>query len=418
MPESLASLMRQQLPAEAISLLQHATAVADRLGYALYLVGGTVRDLLLSIPTADLDLTVEGDGVRMARGLSDAVGGKVTARSPFGTARVLAGDFVVDVATARRERYPEPGALPVVIPSTLEEDLYRRDFTINAMAVALGGERWGELIDLNGGSTDLHARQMRILHSASFQDDPTRMVRALRYGHRLDFQIEAHTEFILRRDAAGLGLVGGPRRWKELQRLLDEPSPEGALLWAESLGLLPQLHHALHADRWLADTFAAARSMQQAGLTLSTVYLCILAFRMSSQEQAELIAEFQLPAAKSRALQDMGSVMEHAPRLSEPGTKPSMVVQALQGVSLAALQACSVATDQPILRETLQNYLKRWRNVRPLLAAKHVISMGVPIGPALGERLAALRAARLDGLSATVEQEETLVRSWLAAHGA
>ncbi|MBI2887672.1 MAG: CCA tRNA nucleotidyltransferase [Chloroflexi bacterium] len=415
MPENLRHLIQQRLSSHGLALLRQATEVAAGLRYPLVLVGGTVRDLLLNTPTLDLDLAVEGDGLNMAGALAASLGGRVSARSQFGTARVRAGDYTIDVATARRERYPEPGALPVVTPGPLEEDLARRDFTINAMAIDLSPDRWGELVDLYGGRADLDARRLRVLHHDSFRDDPTRMVRALRYACRLGFRLEAQTEFLLRRDAPYLGRISGARRGKELLRLLEEPQPEGALLLGQSLELLPQLHHTLHTDRWTAETMALARQDPPARAQLPTVCLCVLLFRVPAAHRQESIADLQLPAARARTLRDLATIQERLPEMEEPALLPSQAVALLDGLSLPALHACSVATDAPILQERLRRYLACWRKVQSLLSGDDLARMGLPVGPAIGRCLAFLREAQLDGRCNDREEEEALVRSWLAA---
>ena len=384
------------------------------LRYPLYLVGGAVRDVLLGTPAADLDLTVEGDGMRMAQALAQTVGGRVVARSQFGTARIRAGMQVADIATARRERYSRPGSLPVVAPGSLQEDLARRDFSIHAMAVALMPGSWGELVDPNGGRQDLEAGQIRVLHQGSFQDDPTRMIRAVRYAQRLGCALEPRTEELLRRDASYLRLVSGPRRWKELQRLLEEVEPEGALLWARRLGLMTQVHPALDADPGLSATFIAARQAAEGTTVPSVLYLCLMALRMSVRQRQEVIADFRPAAGVAKALGDLEQVQAALPQLALPHLKPSRAVQLVERASLSAIQAWSIAAESPVVRERLGDYLRRWRSLKPGLSSETIVRLGVPRGPLLGHCRAALRAARLDGLSASQEAETAFVRAWLA----
>ena len=188
----------------------------------VYLVGGAVRDLLLGQPVVDVDLAVEGDGPRTARELAARLDGDVSPHERFGTATVRAGTLAFDIAATRSETYPEPGALPVTEPAGLGEDLGRRDFAINAMAAALQGDELGHLHDPHGGSADLDARVVRVLHDRSFIDDPTRLLRAVRYEVRLDFKMDEPTEELAREAARrkALATVSGPRIRDELLDLL------------------------------------------------------------------------------------------------------------------------------------------------------------------------------------------------------
>jgi tRNA nucleotidyltransferase (CCA-adding enzyme) len=217
----------------------------------VYLVGGAVRDLLLGEPSFDLDVAVEGDGIAFARALADALGGRVIPHEKFGTAVVIAGDGTrVDVATARTEFYDAPAALPTVEQATIREDLYRRDFTINAMAVSLKGEDFGRLVDYFGGRRDLEAGIVRVLHNLSFIDDPTRIFRALRYETRYGFAMDAHTAGLARAtvDMNLVGELSTSRLRDELVALLSEADVAGAVRRMGELGVDRAVHPHLAAD--------------------------------------------------------------------------------------------------------------------------------------------------------------------------
>src|SRR3954453_22929974 len=228
----------------------------------VYLVGGTFRALRPGEPGFDVDLAVEGDGQAFARALAAELGGRATTHDAFGTAVVEYGDGEhADVVTARRERYESPAALPLVEPSTIEDDLFRRDFTINAMAVALTGESEGTLVDPYDGRSALEAKTIRVLHDGSFVDDPTRIFRALRYASRYGFELDEHTE-ALAREAIEAGLVGRLSRARlrdELILLLDESQAEGSLAALERIGLDRAIDPALAADEEARPPFRARR---------------------------------------------------------------------------------------------------------------------------------------------------------------
>ena len=181
------------LPKRLDPVFDAVTAVDGPYG-GVYLVGGTVRDILLGEPSFDVDIAVEGDAIAFAQSLAEALGGRMRAHDKFGTAVVLYGDDErIDVVTARTESYESPGALPTVAPGSIEDDLFRRDFTINAIAVSLRGDEKGRVVDPFAGRTDLEAGRIRVLHDRSFLDDPTRIFRAVRYENRYGFRMDEHT---------------------------------------------------------------------------------------------------------------------------------------------------------------------------------------------------------------------------------
>lgn len=399
--------MLEGLPPET----QHVLRVAASLGSPTFLVGGSVRDLLLGRQITDLDLVVEGDGPRLAEELAVALDGTVAAHSPFGTAQVRVKGHVVDVATARKERYPYPGALPVVTSATLAEDLHRRDFTVHTIACGLMPDNWGELVDPCGGRADIDARLLRVLHDRSFVEDPTRMIRAVRYGARLRFSLEQRTEELLHRDRLGLAAISGARRWKELRRLLEEDQPERGLLWADRLGLLQAIHPALSSDPWLAAAFIKARSLNRGALPV--LYFCLLAARLSPSDLSDLVHDLQAPASYSKPARDLLRLHDAAGRLASPSLRPGGAVTLLEEYSPYAIKAMALVTEDEPTRERLTAYLSRWSNLKPRLPAERLIELGVPSGPAMGECLARLRAARVNGETHSVEDEVALVRRWL-----
>src|SRR4030043_511001 len=211
MTENLSTQLEKYLPPPILALAKIAGREASELGLGLNLVGGVVRDLFLGRANFDFDLVVEGDAIELARKLAKDSQAKLTVHSRFGTAKITYPGFSLDLATARNETYSQPGALPTVKPGSLKDDLIRRDFSINAMALHLNPQRFGELIDLYKGKDDLEHRLIRILHPNSFIDDATRILRAIRYEQRLGFKLETETEKLLRRDVTMLDTISGDR---------------------------------------------------------------------------------------------------------------------------------------------------------------------------------------------------------------
>ncbi|MBI3997210.1 MAG: CCA tRNA nucleotidyltransferase [Candidatus Omnitrophica bacterium] len=216
------------VPDSVHPLLATVGHIARQLGMPAYAVGGCVRDWLLGIEkTTDLDVTVEGDGLAVARVAAATFNAAVTIHEQFGTATLAADALRLDIATCRKERYARPAAYPQVSPGTLADDLRRRDFTINAMAVEISPERFGALCDPYGGARHLRAKQLRILHPKSFLDDPSRILRGIRFVERFQLRWERATERALREAVAqgALGWLNAGRLHKELMRMTEEPHP-------------------------------------------------------------------------------------------------------------------------------------------------------------------------------------------------
>jgi tRNA nucleotidyltransferase (CCA-adding enzyme) len=338
-----------------------------------YVVGGAVRDALLGRGRGDLDLLVIGDAEELAAALSSH---PVASHDRFGTATVELGGHRIDVAGARTETYPEPGALPVVAAAdSVEADLARRDFTVNAIAVPVAG---GEPVDPHGGIADVEARLLRVLHRRSFADDPTRAIRAARYAARLGFALEPGTERLLR--AADLGAVSGERRGAELARLAAEPSgPAGLRLLAE-WGLV---------------------ELRPGGAELAAAVAELLGEEPWREEAPH--AEAVLVAALGPA----GREVELAATRPE---RPS------EGYELAAgRDPVELVLARALGAEWLDSYLREWRPVALEIDGRALLEAGVPEGPALGRALRAARAAVLDGEARG--REEQLAVALAAAQG-
>lgn len=410
---NLAKQLEARLPGDLFQLLRIASQLASARDWGLYLVGGVVRDLLLGRPNLDIDLVVEGDAVYLARELAGS-GGELTSHPAFSTAKVKWGNFAMDLAMARAETYARPGALPQVSPGNIVEDLFRRDFTINAMAIRLAPEPFGEAIDPYCGKADLEQGLVRILHPRSFIDDPTRMFRAVRYEQRLGFHLETETERLLRRDIAWLSQISGDRLRHELELILKEKTPERALARAGELGLLGALHPTLRADVWLSQKFQETRQ-EAGGFPDPDLYLALMVYSFTNEELEDFISRLNIPGQAARILRDALKTKERLPALSEPELPPSALYRQLEGLLPQAIQVCALASDNPLLRQRLILYIEKLRHIKPALNGEALIRLGVSPGPRLGELLRALQDARLDGKVRTADEEAALVRQWLAA---
>jgi len=411
-------------------LLRVAGKVGEGLGTPAYAVGGFVRDLLRGASAPDVDLVVEGDGVAFARRLVDEIGGTLLVHGAFGTAsieggRAPAGDGVdgialgrVDVASARRERYPTAGALPEVSPAALLEDLRRRDFSVNAMAIALGPDRFGHLLDPLGGRRDLHARRLRALRPLAFVEDPTRVFRAARYAARLDLRPDAMT-------TAGIGLavampdyaaLSGQRLWHEIELAAAEARArmvfELIVRWrAVSIWKIERV-----SPRFIGRTERLIRWARGAGVAVDPAELFVVALLIGRPTAAIHACLDRLAlAGELRARIEAALVPSRLARqLEARRLRPSEVDERLRSVPEPALLAAWLRAGARA-RGRIQWYLAQGRAVRPRLGGRDLVTLGVPRGPRIGQVLAMLRRARLDGALGSLAEERELVKEWLTS---
>ena len=405
---NLAAILETRLLPEQLRLLRDAGAAATGMGVGLYLVGGTVRDLLASRATVDLDLTAAGGPEDFPDLLAARLEGEVEARSQFGTAKLKAGGIEVDLAAARTESYAHPGALPTVAPGGIDRDLARRDFSINAMAISLGTETWGELKDPFQGRRDLDRGVVRVLHEGSFIDDATRMLRAARYAGRMGFRLEAETERLLKRDLAQLGGISGDRVRRELERFFAEERAVAILGAAQALGVLAAVHPALEIDAAAVhDRLAELKGR----LPLTGPWLlAVLVFSGDPSSRTAIITRLNLDSNWAGVVRDVGSVRDAMPLLGQATVRRSQVHAALRHLDPASIVGCAIAVEDVLVSERLELFLTELRRVRPLLGGNDVMALGVAEGPPVGKMLSRLLDARLDGLISTREDEERLVR--------
>ena len=407
---NLAREVRESIPEELLALVEEAGEVAGGYGEGLYLVGGVVRDILLGRPNLDLDLVLEGDAIELAGLLAEKYGGDSVVHRRFGTAKFRKGGFSIDLARARSETYERPGALPKVRPGSLMEDLARRDFTINAMAVHLDRDRFGELLDPYGGKEDLDNGLVRVLHPGSFIDDATRILRALRYEQRLGFHLEGETERLLRRGVNMMETVSGDRLRHEIELILKEECPERMLLRGEELGVLSGLHPSLRGDGWIAERFEMARKATTPDVGL---YLSLLLYRLNEEDVEGILSRLRIVGRVARAITDTIRLKSGLPSLEDRELLPSAIYRILEGYSPQAIWAAALASPSQVVSSNLIRYVNNLRYTRPLLDGKALKGLGVAEGPRIGEMMRALLEARLDGKVETREDEEALVRQLL-----
>ena len=408
MTDALIDKLHTQLTPEARSIFDAIIQYAARSNLRAFLVGGTVRDLLLDREGLDVDVTIEGDAIALAREVAASTGAKLKA-SEFGTATLKSGAFRLDLTTARAETYMKPGALPKVRPSTIHDDLLRRDFSINAVAVELTGPAPGKILDPTGGVADLRAGLVRVLHHRSFQDDATRIIRAVRYAARFNFRIEESTLDLLARDLSYLDKISGTRLRQEMSRVFAEKQPDRVIAQLHELGVLRAIHPGLNpSDKHIA----AFQSIHGADTTTPALAWALLASNAGESDIPSLISRLTLTRKQSDSVRAMPMARALAPRLNDD-LRPSELAKLLSPIPEPALLAYSLSSEPEATRH-IRDYLDRTRTVRPILRGDDVVELGVEQGPDIADVLAGLRAARLDGDVTTRDDEVQFVEAYLA----
>ena len=398
------------IPSEKQTLLSHIAAQAAALNMPCYVVGGFVRDLLLGTPVNDMDVIVEGDAIKLGNKLVDVYGGKLTPHFKFHTAIWHLPETwnlipdTVDLITARKESYDRPGALPSVAPATMGDDLHRRDFTINAMALRLDGEGLGEILDPLEGQTDLGRGTIRALNPKSFLDDPTRIFRAIRYEARYSFHIDASTlDQIDPESLKVLHSLSGERLRHELDLILDEDRSSVILLRAAGLGVLDAIHSKLpefnqeYADFHEVDA--------QLDFPVDRRTMGYMLWFMDLYEEDVILLANRLDFTNELTLSVWAAAQLKRSLVHLFGAKPSEWTYAMEKLPLHSIYAVYLVTRE----NSLLSYLSIWRHVRAHTTGDNLKKRGLPPGPRFGEILLKLRSAWLDGEVSSYDQEKELL---------
>jgi tRNA nucleotidyltransferase (CCA-adding enzyme) len=445
--QNLASRLKTVLPPARLALLTVIARAAYEQRDALYIVGGFVRDLLLERPSLDFDLVVEGDAISLGRMLEKKYGGRITSHARFGTAKWFITDIrntlvrdlrseeiiiqdrdfeqsdlpeFIDLISARTEFYTHPSALPTVQRGSIKLDLHRRDFTINTLALRLDGYHYGTLYDFWGGLNDLRQRLIRCLHSLSFVDDPTRMLRAIRFEQRFDFRIEERTLQLLIEALQLIARVSGDRIRHELDHILDEEQSVQMLARLDDLGLLSAIHPDLKWDDWIQSRIGflsgnglleisqdeQLQNYEPTELRRSLSYI-LWVIRLSPDKARRVLSRLKL---RRDLAKDALSACELWKELGTlVGLPPSIVTTYLEKHSILSIKAVYLATNDPQQRELLLAYENSWSKIMPSISGHDLRARGLPPGPAYRQILDGLRSAWLDGKINSLQEEAALL---------
>lgn len=446
------TMLAEKLPLAMWRMVLAVSAAADRLNMPLYFVGGLVRDLLLGLPPKDLDMVVEGDAIELVNQLKQQYGGDVHTHRRFGTAkwftttdiwqavmRANADDLTeiipemdapaanlptgslppaIDFVTARTEFYREPSALPEVERGSIKLDLHRRDFTINTLALRLDGAHLGELLDFYGGQRDLQQRLVRVLHSISFVDDPTRMLRAARLEQRLGFAIEARTAELLQDALPMLDRVTGDRIRHELELALREARPAQTLARLAELGILAQIHPQLVWPPATAVSFARvpplltdpAWKAALRGESPAFIYFALWLTGLPAATQAGVMARLRV---RKSTREDVNAAARLMTLLHEKdgAALPGTVEKLLRPFPPRVLLVGRAAVGAGFVADLLEQYYRVWRHVKTAVNGDDLRAMGYKPGPHFATWLDALLAARLNGQVSSRQDELDLLPS-------
>jgi tRNA nucleotidyltransferase (CCA-adding enzyme) len=429
------------LPPALMALVREAGRIAHDMNANLYVVGGFVRDLLLDQPTSDLDFVVEGDAIALTQRLCERYDGEMRSHQQFGTGkwllapaawRAIADELKIplgenplpphlDFATARTEFYRAPTALPEVERGSIKLDLHRRDFTLNTLAIQLDPHHFGQLLDFYGGLDDLHEKRIRVLHSLSFVDDPTRILRAVRLEQRLGFRIEPRTEELITHALPMIERVSGDRIRHEIETIFQEAEPECMFHRLQNIGALQAIHPELRFDDWLAEAFQAVREGSGRPLwpelarepDLCFPYLALLMYRLTRPVVRSIGQRLRV---RRDDAEDIDIAHDMRPALEELvfPVRPSHLDEWLSPANDRVLLTLWAAAPGEAHREHIVDYATRLRHITPHTDGEALKTRGLEPGPVFGRILRALRAAWLDGEISTAEEEKALLERLLA----
>ncbi len=426
--KNVRKLMEERLEEDTFAKLVDIGRLADRMGYHAYVVGGFVRDLLLRIENFDVDIVIEGDGVRFAEEMTKEFGVKVRPHREFATAKAIYPDKVkVDIATARLEYYRAPAALPVVEHGSLKLDLYRRDFTINTLAISLNSNTFGELIDFFASQRDIKDKTIRVLHSLSFVEDPTRIFRAIRFEHRFGFHIGKHTMNLIK-NAIKLDFfsrIKSRRLWAELALILLEEEPEKILKRLQELDLLRFLSPYLGFTKEKERLFGQMRVVLQWYKLLYRAKACDrvqyfilgLADEMKMEDVEAFCAGTEMPErTRRKAVEDTARLRAAMAKLMTQGysMRKSEIYNLFAGLSQEARLFIMAKTRSEDLKKGLSTYIAYKDTLKPHVTGKDLKRMGIKEGPIFTDILNALKEAKVDLNLQTKEEELKFVEKYVA----
>ncbi|MEO0278788.1 MAG: hypothetical protein ABIM21_05900, partial [candidate division WOR-3 bacterium] len=421
------SLMRERIPRRILDVIEIAKDVGEELRLNVYIVGGFVRDLILKVENYDLDFVVEGDGLSFAKAFAERVNGRVNIHERFETAVVIFPDnYRVDVSTARMEYYEEPASLPRVVRGSIKRDLYRRDFTINAMAIKITGDDAYTLFDYYGGMRDIKDRLINVIHNLSFVEDPTRAFRAVRFEQRYGFRIGPQTEKLIKIAVKEriFEKLTGKRIMNELKHMLSEKHAFRMIKRMEELGILQFVHSKLKADTYMEGVFERTREViawyellfKRKQPESWIINAAALLHTLQIDEVKELLHWFNLSRDDREkilvAITDYKSIIKQL----ESTTDEVKIYWLLKSYPLEAVLFFLAMCEKEEVRQKIGTYLIELVDLETEIKGRDILALGATPGPIIGEILKKVLEAKIKGSVKSREEEISLARELFEAY--
>ena len=393
----------------------HAFEIVRRIAvdddWKVYLVGGPVRDVILGQDINDLDFGIEGDALSFSRVIARELDGEVIDHPQFMTTSVIAPDIKIDLATSRKETYTGHGMLPQVVPGSVSDDLARRDFSINAMAIPLWQEH-PKLLDPYGGLIDLNARLIRVLHGKSFNEDPTRLFRAIKYESRLGFSIATDSLSMMFSAVENevMSMVSGARIRRELELIFSEPTALAIISRSQALGLIKAVHKTWMNAPFRFEKLEELKDKLHHDPMSGLVAIC---WDLPNTDAELLITRLSMSRIWADVVRDTVRLRSLESKLSSERMPSSLIYALLDSISYSVLQTGKILTDNPVFLSRLALFTDTLMSVSPFLSGDDLLSLGVPEGPIIGNILGLLREQQLDGKITTEIDERKFVSSYL-----
>lgn len=428
--KSIASWMCSRMSEEHCGLLKCAGEAAEAMGVRAYLVGGTVRDIIRAresgeeLEEPDIDIVIEGDGMVFAKDLGEQLGARVHVHERFQTATVVTEKLKLDIATARTEYYESPAALPTVELSSIKKDLYRRDFTINSLAIKLNPDFFGRLVDFFGAQRDIKERTIKVLHNLSFIEDPTRAFRAIRFAERFGFRLSRNTENLIR-SALKMDLfdkLTGTRLYDEMALIFEENNPTRTLEMLGQYGLLKVIHPSLMFSKEMEAMLASVDDTLAWFNLLFTeehpdrpvIYLSALLSELKKDEKGKALERLSVPPKVREAIINSTRRARHALR-KLPGGDPAHVYETLRPLPLESLLLAMALTKYDDRKKEVSRYLLEYRNLKPELTGEDLLEAGLRPGPVFSHILHELLLRRLRGQVLSRQDELNYLKAEMAS---
>lgn len=402
-----------------MSLLKRIGVLSKHLGYKAYLIGGTVRDLLLGTENIDIDIVIEGDAIAFGERLAHELHGTIVSHKRFGTCSVTSPEHVkIDFATARKEVYEKPAALPTVEFSTLKNDLSRRDFTVNAMAISLNEHDFGQLVDFFDGAGDLGRKSIKALHDKSFIDDPTRILRAIRFEQRLEFTIETHTANLIHKslDKEIYKRIEEPRLRDEIILILKEKEPCKIIKRMDNFRALKIIHPHLKLHKHLHKMFTAIddacawyqnNSPRKRGIEKWLIYLMALFEDVSYDGTLYFCNKFEFKRGERLRMMSFKKSGRKILKTLNSKSKilPSKIYHLLEPLSHEVTLLLMALSRSDIGKGRIMEFFHKYNGMRTLLRGDDIKALGVKAGPHFSKMMERILYKRIDGILKTKEEE-------------